>query len=176
MKNKIWNGLNSPIVVALLTVSVLAFMFKIWTGTLFSSFDSDDAWNRRIEALGKLEVVSFGEVELAEKSKRRFVGSVRNHSNFVVADLKGTVCLYDTEGELVDVISRELEGIGSLNPGESSEFYLNDSNNSDSYSEHSSTPEGKFRTTITIVSLSAKDPPEGMQLQNKKTFVDDPFD
>jgi hypothetical protein len=176
MKNKIWNGLNSPIVVALVSVFVLAFMFKMWTGGLFSSFDSDDAWSRRIEALGQQEVISFKEMDLSEKTERRFVGKIRNHSGYVVEDLKGTVCLYDMEGELVDVISRELEGVGSLNPGESSEFYLNQSNYSDSYSQPSTSPEGKFRTTIVIVNLSAKEPPEGVQLQNKKSFVDDPFE
>ncbi|WFB35498.1 hypothetical protein P3T73_15200 [Kiritimatiellota bacterium B12222] len=177
MKNKIWKGLNSPVVVALLTVLLLTFMFKVWTADLFSSFDTEDQWERRIEALGRQEVMSFKEVAFNEKSERRFVGEVHNHSDYVVENLQGTVCLYNSEGEIVDVMSGELEGLEPLLPGQSSKFFLSEwSSSSDSYSEPSLSPKGDFRSTLVIVDLSAKKLPEKIATENTTSSYDnDPF-
>jgi hypothetical protein len=87
-------------------------------------FDQDQKRRNEIEALGRLQLVSFSEVQTATNAPQKYVGTIRNNSSFIVHDVLAAVCSYDSEGKLSDVLSRKLEGIGSVAPEHKREFYL----------------------------------------------------
>ncbi len=178
MKKAIWQFLNSPLVVAFLTVLLIVVLFKIGTARIFSPFNPRDTQRSKVEALGRLELISFSEVEVPAETPQKFIGEFRNHSRFIVSSVQGTVCFFGVDGEIVDVISQRLEGIGSVAPGESRKFYLERKGYRDSFEVPEPVKGAGVRSTITFVDLEAMDPPKGMP-QVKKTprveNAEDPF-
>jgi len=114
MKNTIWQFLNSPVIVALLTVLFVVAMFNIGTARLFSPFRADDVQRNKIEALGRQELILVSGVNVPTNAPQKFVGEFRNHSRFIVQSIQGTVCFFDVDGKLIDVISKRLDGVGSV--------------------------------------------------------------
>lgn len=158
MKKMTWQFLNSPVVVAFLTVLLVVVLFKIGTTRLFSPFDTHGMQRNKVEALGRLELLSFSEVQVPANSPQKFVGEIRNHSRFIVSSIQGTVCFFDATGDLVDVISQQLNGIGAVPPGESRKFYLERKGYRDSF-EIPELAKGKgVRTTIAFVYLETTEP------------------
>ena len=155
MRKAIWQFLNYPLVVAFLTVLFILVLFRVGAGWIFLRADIEELGRNRIEALGRLELVSFSEVEVPVGNPQKFVGEFRNHSRFVVDNVQGTVCFFSAGGELVDVISRRLEGIGYVAPGESRRFYLERSNDRGSWEVPEPATRDGVRTTITFVNLDA---------------------
>jgi hypothetical protein len=159
MKKTIWQFLNSPVIVALLTVLFVVVVFKIGTARLFSPFNADDAQGNKIEALGRQELIFFSGVTVATNAPQKFVGEFRNHSRFIVQNIQGTVCFFDVDGKLIDVISKRLDGVGSVPPGESRKFYLERAGyRADLFEVPEVVTREGVRTTITFVDLEATKP------------------
>ena len=176
MKKAIWQFLNSPVVVAFLTVLFVVVLFKVGTARLFSPFNTKDTQRDKIEALGRQALISFAEVDVPTNTPQKFVGELRNHSRFIVHNIQGTVCFFGADGELVDVISQRLDGIGSVPPGGSRKFYLVREGYRDSFEVPELVKGDGVRSTITFVDLEATEPPKEMKPAQQAPREDDDAD
>jgi hypothetical protein len=152
---KAWKLLNSPIIVAFLSIAVVSGMLRLGFMDLFSVFDQDDERRKEADALGRLELVSFSEVQAAPGESQKFVGEFKNHSPFIVQDIQGTICFYNGNGKLIDVLSGPLTGVGKVPPNGSGTFSLSRDFEPIDDSGPSSQPvrgDG-VRTTFTFVDL-----------------------
>ena len=117
-----------------------------------------DKQHRKIEALGRQELISFSEVAVPTNTPQKFVGELLTHSRFIVDRIQGTVCFFDKDGKLLDVISTTLEGVGSVPPGESRKFYLERVGRRDYAETPEQVKEYGVRTSISFVDLDATEP------------------
>ena len=99
MKN-LWRLLNTPIVVALLSIAVVGALLNLKLFSLVSRFDEAQKRRSEIEALGRLQIMSFAEVESPTNAPQRYVGKLRNNSSFIVDDIEAAICTYDEAGNL----------------------------------------------------------------------------
>lgn len=150
-----WKLLNSPIIVAFLSIAVVWGMIGFGMMSFFSVFDQDEEERMEANALGRLELVSFSEVETAPGEPQKFVGEFKNHSPFIVHRIEGTICFYNEDGKLIDVLWGPLTGVGKVFPDGSGKFSLSRSFEPIDDSGPSSRPvrgEG-IRTTFAFVDL-----------------------
>lgn len=120
----IWSFLNSPLIVAGLSILVVTAMIKSCSRDFLPLFGSSERTRREVEALGRLQLLSFNEVEVSTNAPQKFVGTLRKNSRFILERIEGTVCFYNESGRLIDIISNRLSGLGAIAPGESREFYV----------------------------------------------------
>lgn len=121
---KFWQLLNSPMVVAVVSI-VLFFSVMHWGFRgLTDLFGTKANRQNQIEALGRLQLISFAEAPAVTNRAQKYVGQLRNNSEFIVNDIEGAVCSYDEGGNLIDVISQKLDGVGSLAPRQTREFFV----------------------------------------------------
>jgi hypothetical protein len=114
---KIWIFLNTPLVVALISIALVAILLSVSVLRLLFAFDEDDKRRREVEAIGRLQLVSFVEAERIPGLPQRYIGMIRNNSSFIMQSIEAAICVYDADGALIDVLSRALEGVGTLEPG-----------------------------------------------------------
>ena len=134
--NKLWKFVNQPLVVAILSIVIVFVFLFANVFRIFSLFDEDPRRRNEIEALGRLQLVSFAESQTPTNAPQKYVGTLRNNSSFIVHDIEAAICTYDADGELKDVISRKLEGIGALPPDQERKFYVDRTYDWDSRSSH----------------------------------------
>ena len=116
---KLWTFLNCPLVVALMVVALTAAAVRYGFNHAFNSLAEPTTNNRNLEALGRLELVSLVEVQ---GNPSKYVGELKNHSGHAIGSIQGTLCLWDSEGTLVDAYTQYLGGIGDLPAGDSRNF------------------------------------------------------
>ena len=121
---KIWSFINTPVIVAIESALFVALLGFIAYKSLLAAFLGGDTRDHRIEALSKIDVVSFSEAPANPKENQKFIGTLKNHSPFIVTEIQGSVCFYSKEGKLIDVFTNPLQGIGTLEPGGSREFSI----------------------------------------------------
>lgn len=121
---KLWEFLNKPLIVAILSIALVLGLLRFGVSGLLSMFDENQKQRDQVEALGHLQVVSFAETETPTNAPQKYVGIVRNNSQFIVHNVEAAICAYDAQGKLIDVISRKLSGIGSIPPEQQREFYV----------------------------------------------------
>jgi|APTNR8051073442_1049403.scaffolds.fasta_scaffold76318_1 hypothetical protein len=169
---KAWTFLNSPLIVAFIAVGLLAGLVRLGLADLFSAFDTENSHQNEVTALGRLELISFKEAQVAPNATQKFVGEFKNHSAFIVHNVQGTVCFYDGNGALVDVLSGILSGVGKVPPNESAKFYIEGDANMDGFVEAPTVKRKEgMHSTITFVDLEVTEPEEIMGIRN----VEDPF-
>lgn len=88
------------------------------------ALNADDTRANRIVALSEIEIVSFSEAPTSPAEARKFIGTIRNHSPFILRELTGSACFYSEDGKLTNVFTNRLDGIGTLAPDGSREFAL----------------------------------------------------
>ena len=147
---RLWQFLNAPLIVAFISIGLVLGLMALNLHRIFNLFDQSETQRNQIEALGRLQLISFAEAETATNAPQKYVGTIRNNSAFIVRDVKAAVCAYDAQGNLMDVLARDLSAIGSIPPGQQREFYIERIN--DWGDER--TPSAKLsadKTTITFV-------------------------
>jgi hypothetical protein len=121
---QLWRFINSPVVVVIEGALLLALLGFIGYKSLWGAFTAGDTKKNRIEALSKIEIISFSEAATGPKETQKFIGKLRNHSPFIVKELQGSVCFYSEDGKLIDVFTNPLDGIGTLAPDGNREFSI----------------------------------------------------
>jgi hypothetical protein len=121
---RLWQILNMPLVVAFLSIVAVFGLLYLNLFRIFSIFDQDHKRRNEIEALGRLQIVSFAEVESPTNAPQKYVGRLRNNSSFIVDEVEAAICAYDTDGKLKDVLSRKLTGIGKVAPDQERDFFV----------------------------------------------------
>lgn len=121
---RIWAFLNAPVIVVTEAAILLGILGFSGFRQVSKAFDTDDTRTHRIEALSKIELVSFSEVVTGAGQAQKFIGTIRNHSSYILKGLTGSVCFYSEDGRLTDVFTEPLDGIGTLGPNGSREFSI----------------------------------------------------
>jgi len=121
---QLWQFINAPVIVVLEGTILLALLGFIGYKSLSGAFTGGDTKSNRIEALSKIEIISYSEAPTGPKETQKFIGKLKNHSPFIVKELQGSVCFYSEEGKLIDVFTNPLEGIGTLAPDGTREFSI----------------------------------------------------
>jgi len=117
----LWTFLNSPLVVALTVVFLTVSAIRYGFSNAVDSLAESTKVNRNLEALGRLELISLVE---AQGNPRKFVGELKNHSRYPIGSIHGTLCFWNSEGELVNAYTQNLEGVGDLPAGDSRHFSI----------------------------------------------------
>lgn len=121
--------LNSRFVSALCAATVL--LAGAWVGVRplrnFFAFREGENF-RQVEALARLQLMSFSEVSTPDDHVQKFVGKIRNNSSALVTSVTGAVGFYDETKTLKDLFTGRLEGVSLLKPGEEVEFAIVRSN------------------------------------------------
>ena len=121
---RLWHILNSPLIVATISIALVLGLTRFGIQSLFTGLRGDEQRQDQVEALGRLELLSFSTAKTPSNVPQKYVGRIRNHSQFILHNIRGTICFYDQEGELIDVISQELSGVGHVPPNATREFYI----------------------------------------------------
>lgn len=122
--SKLWQFVNSPIIVTVIAVVAVFGLMGFGIIRMVSKFGDDPKQRNQIEALGRLQLISFAESDVSTNAPQKYIGKIRNNSSFIVHDVEAAICVYDAENKLTDVISRKLCGIGSIGPEQEREFYV----------------------------------------------------
>ncbi len=121
---KLWLSLNAPLPVGIICILLIAGLIGIGMLWLGRNLREDDERRDEIEALGRLQVLSFAKAGGTGAGPHKYVGKMRNNSRFIVYNVQAAVCAYDANDKLQDVTDCTVQGIGRLAPGQEREFYV----------------------------------------------------
>jgi hypothetical protein len=155
---QLWQFINMPIIVAIISIAVVIGTLRFGLANLFRPFDSDSKRRDQIEALGRLQLISFAEVDVPTNSLQKFVGEFRNNSQFIIENVEATICFYDKTGKLIDLFSHRLSGTGPIPPDGSAKFYTERGSDRDSFGIPESIKGEGVKTTISFVDLEVTKP------------------
>lgn len=121
----IWRFLNSRFVSSLCAAVVL--LIGIWLSlrplrNIVLPVEGDNL--QRVEALARLQLLSFAEVSTPDGHAQKFVGKVRNNSSALVTSITSAVGFYDENKTLKDLFTERLDGVSLLKPGQEAEFAI----------------------------------------------------
>lgn len=120
----IWAFLNAPVIVAFEAAILMAVLVVLGFRNISKALNADNTRSNRIVALSKIEIVSFSEAPTSPAEPQKFIGTIKNHSSFILREISGSACFYSEDGKLTNVFTNRLDGIGTLAPDGSREFAL----------------------------------------------------
>lgn len=116
---RIWTFLNSPLV-ALLLAEIALVALVVFALLRFPLFSGEE--ENRAEALSRLQLISMTPVTNKAGRIEKYIGTVRNNSDYIISNVSVALCLFDAKGNLSDVVRQPLNEVGLLSPKQEAAF------------------------------------------------------
>jgi hypothetical protein len=147
-------------VASLCAVTVL--LFVAWLGlrpllNITVNFSTDEL--QRLDTLGRLQLLSFAEVETPEDHAQKFIGRVRNNSSKLVTGITAAVGFYDDTKTLKDLFTERLKDVSLLKPGQEADFEIvrpDDRGHSGAKPIKTTTPHTELRFVDVMISRESR--------------------
>ena len=120
---QLWNILNSRLVAPIIVLILLALCIRFWPKPSLGDLLKETP-SHRAETLPRIQLVDFREVPSGTNLCQKYVGVVRNNSRFIVSYIDASLCCYNSSNQLIEVLTRNLEGVGLLAAGKEADFSI----------------------------------------------------